>query len=233
MQSADALLAQSPEARQILDAATSQPAPAGWHVWPLRRDRVGRSVLGWAAASLFGFALFIPITLATVPGNFSAGVGLAIFTAFIEVMLGVVAFGSLSVLWTDLYRYLRADRYLLVMTPTDFLMVEPRRIVHVPMDAVAHVTLKGVDISGLPPDEQARLRGTPPPTPSRTRGPAWSTWGFGLRVRREPKRAPSLAFLDTRTRREVVVSTDDSFDVLSTLERVLSAYARGDEFVEA
>ena len=233
MQSADALLAQLPaEARQIIQTATSQPAPAGWYVWPLRRDRVGRSALGWAAASLFSFALLIPVAIDTVPGNFRAGGGLAVFTALILAILGVVAFGSLSLLWTDLSRYMQADRYLLVMTPTDFLKVEPRRIIHVPMDAVAHVTLKGVDLSGLPPDEQARLRASPPPTP-RSSGPAWSQWSLGLRVRREPRRAPSLAFFDTRAQREVIVSNDDSFDALSTLERVLSAYARGDEFAEA
>jgi hypothetical protein len=229
MQSADALLAQVPaEARQIIQTATSQPVPSGWHVWPLRRDRVGRSTLGWAAASLFGFALLIPAAIDTVPGNFRAGVGLAVFTAFILAILSVLAFGSLSLLWTDLSRYMQADRYLLVMTPTDYLLVEPRRVVHVPMDAVARVTLKGVNLSGLPPDEQARL-GLPAAS-GREGISQWNRWSPGMRVRREPKRAPSLAFYDIRTQREVVVSTDDSYDAMSTLERVLSMYAHGDEF---
>ncbi|HET9980769.1 MAG TPA: hypothetical protein VFQ32_10010, partial [Ktedonobacterales bacterium] len=39
---------------------------------------------------------------------------------------------------------------------------------------------------------------------------------------REPKRAPTLAFLDTRTNTEVVVATDDSFDDIPTLEQVIS-----------
>jgi hypothetical protein len=43
--------------------------------------------------------------------------------------------------------------------------------------------------------------------------------------RREFRRPPSLAFQDKRTKRAVMVATDDSFDQLAVLEEILSLYA--------
>jgi hypothetical protein len=206
------------ETEQIIATARTSPLPQGWFVWTLRRDQVRRAALGWALTGLFGFVLFIPIALSTVPSNFQAGAGLAAFTIILLFILGLVAFGGLLLMASDIMRLMRADQYLLIMTPTDYLKVEPGRVTHVPMTAVAYVTLKGVKIPNAP-DAQ----------PTQSAVPTFTArlFGTGAGYRREMRRPTSLAFLDTRTNREVIVGTDDSFDALPVLDEILDMYARG------
>lgn len=207
------------DAQQILDTARSATHPADWFVWPLRRDRARRAVLEAAGTALFGFIVLIPLFLATVPGNFQRGVGSAFVTSVLLLLVGAVAFGGLWLLVVDLLRLARADQYLLVMTPTDYVKAEPGRVTHVPMASVGYVTLKGV--KGASPPSPAPQ----PPAPTRV-GPLGSLGNLGT-FRRQPGRAPTLAFLDLRTDREVVVGTDNSFDELGVLHEILSSYAGG------
>ncbi|HEV7126932.1 MAG TPA: hypothetical protein VGN32_05765 [Ktedonobacterales bacterium] len=208
------------EAQRLLDIARSPAHPQEWFVWPLRRDVVKRAALGWALTAAFGFLVFVPAFQATVPSNFvRGGAGLMVFTIILLLILGIVAFGGLGLLLADLLRLARADQYLLVMTPSDYIKATPRRITRVPMASVAYVTLKGVKL---------------PPAPGSVRpGPIVPTmvnrFGAGLGApgtsRREFRRPPSLAFQDKRTKRAVMVATDDSFDQLAVLEEILSLYA--------
>jgi hypothetical protein len=220
MDLAPSLPSDAAEIQQIIATARSSPLPQGWFVWTLRRDQVRRAALGWALTAVFGFAVLVPILLTTVPGNFQSSAGLAAFTVILLVILGLVAFGGLSLMITDIMRLVRADQYLLIMTPTDYLKVEPGRVTHVPMGAVAYVTLKGVKVPNAAAADAAR-----PNIPSAMG--RLSPFGGGFGYRRELRRPASLAFLDTRTNREVVVGTDDAFDALPVLEEILDMYAGG------
>jgi hypothetical protein len=203
------------DTRRIVDTARSGSTPSGWFVWPLRRDQVRKMALGWAAASLLGFVLFVPVVLATIPSNFQKSSTLAVFTVLLIVIPGALAFGGLGLVIADLVRLARADQYLLIMTPDDYVKVEPGRTTRVPMRCVSFVTLKGVKR----PDEPERLRPGPQVQLSRV--------VMGDPFRR-PRGQPSLAFLDSCNDREVVVSQDNAFDELPVLEHVLLGYAKGE-----
>jgi hypothetical protein len=205
--------------QRILTTARSGTVPQGWFVWPLRRDRVLRAAVGWLLIALFGLVLLVPALVATVPDNFRSSAGLAVFTIVLLGVLGAIALGGLWLCVGDFLRYLRADDYLLVMTPDDFLKVTPWRVIHVPMTSVAFVTLKGV---------RARAAPTQGAQPTATSGMNWgSVVGGGISYRRTGRSAPSLAFVDLRTNRQVVVATDDTFDELPVLEEILDLYAKG------
>lgn len=206
------------DADAVLLTAQSGSAPPGWWVWPLRRERVQRSVTGWGIATVGGFVLLLPFAILVAPRSYGSG-GFAIgTTSCLLVLLAVVAFGSLSILLQDLRRLRHAEQYLLVMTPDDFVMAEPGKVTHVPMESIASVTLRGVK---LPEEREAERENQ-----RSYRAPNFLTSGT---LRREPARMPMLAFLDVRTDREVVVSTDDTFDTLTALAEVLRTYARGGE----
>ena len=200
------------EVEAVLATARSGQIPQYWTVWTLRRDIVSRSALRWAAVSVFGFILFIPALFVTVPGNFTGSGIKLFFTSVLLLALGATAVGSLCIALYDVWRVLHADDFLIVMTPDDYVKSEPNRITHVPMEHVAYVTMRGVK---NPMEEQAQLA-DPYLQPDRYR-----FMRGVVMVRREPAHSPSLAFLDTRTDREVVVATDDSFEALPALEYVL------------
>lgn len=205
------------DAQAILEKARSDRIPDSWNVWPLNVERVRRSVLGWGACALVGFALLIPVAIATIPYNFTHGVGLSLFAAVLLVLIGTVAFGSLSIAIYDVWRLRHASEYLLVITPDDYLRVGPgNKQTHVPMEDISYVTMRGVKVNtqydAIRQADYSNL--TPFKRLSRAAGNFYSP--------REPKHAPVLAFMDTRTDTEVVVATDNSFDEIATLEQVMS-----------
>jgi hypothetical protein len=210
------------DAQQVLALARSGSAPHDWYVWPLRRDRVQRAALGWAAITVFGFVLLLPLVLATVPANFGHGAGLIVATLVLLTLVGAVAFGGGALLIADLRRLARPDAYTLVITPEHYLKIERGRTTFVPMTAVAYVTLKGVKVAVAPSDRSAEVAAARMGALSGVMGT-----GFRMGYRREINRAPSLAFLDMRTDTEVVVATDDTYEDLPVLEEVLNLYARG------
>jgi hypothetical protein len=199
----------------IIETARSGNVPYQWNVWPLRRDRVRRSLLGWAALSLVGFALLIPAAISTIPSNFETSAFRADVTLLVLLIFAALAVGGLVFAVLDGLRLARADQYLLIMTPDDFVKVTPRGVIHVPMEHIAHVTLRGVK---TPQERFAEERGGSNLVDrlSRMVGPG--------SARREPRSAPSLAFIDTRTNSEVVVATDNSFEDLIVLEQILSGH---------
>ncbi len=192
---------------QIVAIARSGARPAGWFVWPLRRNRVRILALRAALYGLLGVVVFVPLVLVTVPSNFQNGTPETVATL---VLLGIPAtlvfYGAWAVIG-HLARLARADQYLLVITPTDFVKAEPRRLTHVPMRCVGYITLKGEVAPGTRPVSIADAFARRPPPESRGRGPT------------------SLAFRDRCSNRTVVVSTDDSFDDLGALAEVLRLYA--------
>lgn len=205
------------DAQGILEKARSSDVPDSWNVWPLHTERVRRSSLGWGAVAIASFILLAFVVSATVPYDFTHGTGRAVFAAVLLTLVGSVAFGSMGIAVYDIWRLLHAGEFLLVITPDDYLRVEPgNKQTHVPIEDIANVTMRGVKVNM--PQEAMRDADfsnlTPMKRLSRVAGNFYTP--------REPKRAPVLAFVDTRTNTEIVVARDNSFDDLATLEQVIS-----------
>ncbi|MGZ3639538.1 MAG: hypothetical protein ACXWQR_24365 [Ktedonobacterales bacterium] len=204
------------DAEAVLATARSGNVPSSWFVWPLRRDYVLRSALGWSVAALFGFLLFIPACIATLPILPQRGVAGIIFTIFLLLVLGALAFGGAGIAIYDLYRLRHAEDYFIVLTPDVFIKAEPRKVIEVPLEYVGDITMRGVKT----PDEERETS-----TALMRSGILGNMFGTG-RSRKEPGNYPSLAFVDQRTEKVVVVSTDQSFESLIALEQILSDTVR-------
>lgn len=200
---------------ELLAIARSEHVPANWHVWPLRRDWVLRDAATWALYAAFGFVLFIPALLLVVPTLQATGVtanwgGIAVLG-----VTGAIALGSTVCIALDLVRWARAGQYLIVMTPEDYVKQEPGKLTRVPMEAVADPTVKGLPDPGAVMTVTRELDRSMP-----TIGRAGLLATNSLRT---PRRAPSLAFRDTRSGKIVVVATDAAFDDLWALYEILGA----------
>ncbi len=205
------------DAQVILEKAHSTNVPDSWNIWPLHVERVRRSAIGWAACALVGFVLLVPVVIATIPYDFTHGTGLSVFATLVLALVGVVAFGSLAIAIYDIWRLMHADDYLLVITPDDYLRVGPgNKQTHVPMEDIAYVTMRGVKVQV--PYDAARQADFSNLSPIKR----LTRMAGNFYTPREPKRAPVLAFMDTRSNTEVVVATDNSFDDLATIEQVLT-----------
>jgi hypothetical protein len=213
---------ESMNAEGILATARSGHAPGTWTVWSLRRNFMRNSILRWSLLMLIGFAFFIPALIAVAPTYLSQRGFSFVITGLIIIALAALAFGSLSIVVYDCWRLAHANDYWLVITPDDYVKAEPRgKVTHVPIENIEYVTLKGVKR----PIETVE-------TPFVDAGPAAFGRGmvFGLPIGRIVDRASrrrmatptSLAFLDNRTNREVVVATDNAFDDLSAIDYILN-----------
>ncbi len=194
------------DAQAVLSTVRSGNAPSNWFVWPLRRDYVMREAIKWVFASLFGFVLFIPACLTTLPTlSQRSFLGITV-TSVLLLLLGSVAFGGAALAIFDFYRLRHADDYWLVLTPDEFIKAEPRKVIYVPLEYVGDITVRGVK---TPEEERESL--------------AKPTRSYLLRASytRKPQSPPSLAFRDLRTDKTVVVSTDQSFENLVLLEQIL------------
>lgn len=214
------------EPEMVLSTARSGSLPSGWNVWPMRRDRVRRSIYGWAVTSLISFAVLVPVVAVTVPGNFEHGDFGFFATGLLLAILAVVAVGGLCICLYDVWRLRHADEYLLVMTPEDLVKAEPGKVLHVPMDKVGYITLRGVKRTEYRPSTSVSIedmrREQRLEIASASVGPgAMMNRMVGNSFRRRPPEAPSLAFVDLRDDSEVVLATDNTFDELAALNDVL------------
>ena len=222
------------QAEEILTKArTEDDLPGGWIVFPLLRNKVIVSMAGWLFGILLGFFLFILVVPIVIPSNYQHGFLPALFTT---LLLGIFLFIGLGSLWsliTDVWRLQHAERYLMVLTPDDFVKQEGNKIMHVPCVNIRHVTARGTP----PPDRT-------PPTGSTVDqvsgvGENAASLLFGRRVagalgsrseggssRRKGRRTPTtLAFVDTRTDCEVIVANDKSFGDTFYIAALLKEYA--------
>ena len=213
------------DAGEVLATVRSGSTPGSWTVWPLRPDRVRRSLMSWAIAAIFGFALFIPFVFLVLQPNFFSGWFSIVVSGLLLLLLGAVAFGSLGIMLFDIWRLRHADEFMVVVTPQDYVKAEPGKITHVPTSEIMYVTLRGVKVPGPAPASAERER-------AGTAGVMGQMMNPGI-LRREPARAPSLSFLDLRTDAEVTVTSDDSFGDLLALAETLRTLARGDERSQA
>jgi hypothetical protein len=202
------------DVQAIIMRARSENVPANWNVWPLRRDTVTRDVWNWALIGAFGLLLFVLAVHAMVPDNFRNGVASVTISLVILLVLGTMAFGALYLLLMDVQRLRLWGEYLLIMTPDDYVKVEPRRITHVPMDQIDSITLKGV---------RTQQQAAADPQPQ-------ALMGRMLRIPiRKPRESPLLAFRDLRTNGEVIISRDNAFDELPALAYVLELHVNAKE----
>jgi hypothetical protein len=210
------------EAAALVARARTGLYPPNWYVWPMQAKKVRRGLIRWAIYALGGFVFFIPALFIMIPDNFSGGEGKALASLLVLLALGAMAFGSLFYFVHDLLRLRRASEYLLLMTPDDFVLAEPRRITHVPMDAISNITLKGV-----------RSPGSPFYTPQAVSHSAMSMLVMPQRRSTTPSpfHAPVLTFRDMRTNAVITISQDDAYDDLRAIEEVLGTFV--DEKVKA
>lgn len=213
------------ESAEILEQArTGAEAPYGWIVLPLQRGKVIWGIIGWIFGIIMGIGLFIAVARIVIPYNYVNGfLPAVVSTVFLAVLL-FIGLGSAWSLYVDVRRLMHAEQYMIVITPEDFVKQEGDNIVHVPLAYVRHVTARGK----RPPDRTVRREHMPSAKENMLgfvigRGLVPSGEGW----RRGRMRTPtSLAFLDTRTDTEVIVTNDSSFGDPFMIAALLKEYAR-------
>lgn len=216
------------EADEILiQAKTSSQPPHGWIILPLLRRKVAVGLVGWTVGTLLGLGLFAAVASIVIPANYQHGALGALFTTLLLVLLLFIGGGSLWTLIADVRRLRRADSYLIVITPEDFVKQEGTKIVHVPLANVRYVTARGKAPADRAPTEGNGVRHVP----SVGEGIAGFFFGRGFipsgeGTNRKRLRTPtSLAFIDTRTDREVTVVTDEAYGDPFLIAAFLKQYA--------
>lgn len=200
----------------LAHAKASAEPPSGWSVFPIIRWKIIIGMLEWTLGIIMGLGLFALIASIVIPYNYQHGVGPAIFsTIFLGVLLFVFG-GSVYLFVVDMLRLIRRDRHIIVITPHDFVKQEGRKIIHIPLPYVRHVTPRGKrspTIHALSNPEESTLRDVP----DASENMAGLLFGRGLtasgrRWRRGRMRTPStLAFVDARSSKEVLVVNDTAY----------------------
>lgn len=216
------------EAAEILERARSsgEETPPGWLVLPLLKSKLTSGLIGWIVGTIVGFGLFAFIASVTIPYNFERGFFTACFATVLMLMTLFIGAGSALSGITDIRRLRHIDRYLIVVTPDDFVKQEGDKIVHVPLTHVRYVTARGA-----PPPDRSTPRNAMRDVPGAGENVAGFIFGraffpSGQKVRRKRMRTPTtLAFLDTRTDTEVVVATDNSYGDTFEIAAYLKQYA--------
>jgi hypothetical protein len=206
------------DSETILATARLGDAPGTWVVWSLRRQYIRNSILRWLVVSVVSFPLLILASISTLPGFLSLRGFSFVLIGILLLALGALAFGSLGIAIYDVWRLAHANAYWLVVTPDDYVKAEPGgKITHVPLEYIESITLKGVRVrmdTAETPFSGAHAGINPIFAPIRQAA-----------YRQKRATPSSLAFVDGRTDREVVVATDAVFDDLVNIEYVLSMQA--------
>jgi hypothetical protein len=218
------------QAEEILKQAQSgDELPHGWIIFPLLRNKVMLAIVGWAFGILMGLGLFALVATVVIPYNYQHGFSLALVAT---VLLGLFLFVGVGSLWAvvmDARRLARSDRYIMVLTPEDFVKQEGDRIIHVPCMNIRHVTARGTP----PPDRTTSNENHVRQVSSLGENVMGFFIGHGLvgarsgsRPRRRGRRTPTtLAFVDTRTDQEVIVTNDSAFGDPFAIAALIKQYA--------
>ena len=220
------------EAEDILTRAkSSNEPPQGWIVLPLLRNQVRTGIGGWILGAILGIGLFIPIALTVIPSNYQHGAAGAVFTSILLAILLFIGLGSLWTIYTDVRHLMDAERYIIVITPDDFVKQEGSKIIHVPLMHVRHVTARGLPPPDRTPEKGNAVREVSGAGENITsfflgRNFARTLSGSGTRNRMRRMRTPTtLAFLDNRTDTEVIVAMDKTYGDPFSIAAVLKQYA--------
>lgn len=212
------------EAAEVLSTAHSGNVPSNWVILPLRRNQVLFSILGWAFGVVLGLGLFAALFAAAWPDNFEHGLPGIIITSLFLALFGFIGFGSLWLLIKDTLRLRRADRSMIIITPDVYCKEDGEKVDLVPLEEVAYITVRGTKA----PNQQASwaVYNAGPETDHAedqqiaTNGPMGQMFGR----RRKPRGPTSVAFVDLRTERRVVVTEDNSYAHPYELGETLRAY---------
>lgn len=213
------------EAAEILSTARSPNPPSNWVILPLRRNQVGFAILGWALGTIMGLGLFAGLLLATWPENFENGVGGIVVTSFFLALLGFAGVGSLWLLVKDTFRLLRADRSMIVITPEVYCKQDGDKIDLVPLEEVGYITTRGAK----PPSKRSSWATYNTPEPAhepedRQISSALPTGQAFLSFRRKPRGPTSVAFVDLRSDKKIMVTNDNSYAHPFELGETLHSY---------
>lgn len=220
------------EAAEILSTARSADPPSNWIILPLQRRQVGLSILGWAVGAILGLTLFVGLFLATWPENFEHGAAGIIITSLFLALLGFTGIGSLWLLIYDSLRLMRADRSIIVITPQAYCKQQGGKIDLVPLEEVGYLTTRG---SKAPATRAAWAMYEMPSDDTRSQG-GGRLQGGAIRMfwrRRNPRGPTSVAFVDLRNDKKIMVTNDHSYghpyDVGETLRAFVEARLRNME----
>jgi hypothetical protein len=203
------------DAEEILaQAKDSTRTPDDWVVFPLQRRKVIFGLLEWSVGIIMGLGLFVLVAAITIPYNYQHGVGPALFSTILLATFLFIFLGSIHLLVSDLGRLRHSDQHIIVITPQDFVKQEGKKVIRVPLSHVRYVTARGkpTPTQTMPPAEERTVRDVP--------GASENMLGFmfgcgltssGKRWRRRMRTPTSLAFLDTRDDKEVLVVEDTSY----------------------
>jgi hypothetical protein len=189
--------------------STNEP-PSGWVVFPLLRHKMIVSIWGWIGGTLMGGLLIAFVIPIVTPTNYEHGVAAIITTTLMLALAGFIFFGSLGLLIYDSRRLCEIDKHIIVITNEDFVKQEGEKIIHVPLAHVRHVTTRGKR------RQAAKL------TTEEVQLPRMCDSILGMFSGREASRPTktsnkrlrtptSLAFIDTRSGKEVLVVNDTNY----------------------
>lgn len=216
------------DAEEILARAREDAEPpSGWKVFPLLRDKLILGILGWIFGIIVGLGLFAAVATVVIPVNYEHGI---VSTVFSTILLGVFLFVGLGSIWmliSDVQRLLHLKQHIIVITLDDFVKQEGKNIVRVPLVNVQFVTARGLPPPDRTPPEEQGVRQVP--------SAGENTVGFimgrgllpsGRRWLSRRRRTPTtLAFVDTRTDKEVIVATDKGYGDPFLIASFLKQYA--------
>ena len=159
------------------------------------------------------FAFMAPIM---IPHNYQSGVFSAVLSTLVLGIVLYVCLGSIWAMVTDILRVRDPEKYVIIITPEDFVKQEGKKIIHVPLEYVRYVTARGapppIDRSAETAAAEARPGGVGEGIASLFLGRRVAAGarqgGFGRRRMRTPT---TLAFIDSRTDKEVIVVTDKAY----------------------
>lgn len=213
------------QAEEILTQVRAGTGKQGWVVFPLLRDKLMWAIAGWIFGILIGLLLLAVLVPIVVPYNYERGLLSITLTSILLVALAAVVIGSAVLLIIDVRRLLHANEHVIVITYDDFVKQEGSKIIQVPLSHVRHVTSRGRS-----PLEQDAIKREDEVEKSMGGGNVFSFLfgrkGSSLHTRRRRMRAPtSLAFLDARDDREVIVVSDDAFGDPFVIANKLKEYA--------
>lgn len=218
------------ESVQILAQVNEEEnIPNGWIIFPLLRQKVLLGIMGWVFGIITGVGLLAWVGPIMIPHNYRMGTGPAVFSTIILAAFLFVALGSLWELIGDVLRFLDVTNHVIVITPDDFVKKEGKKVIHVPLEYVRHVTARGkppVDRSMESARQDARVGSS---------GEGIASMIVGRRVAESDRRGSgrkrmrtptTLAFIDGRTEEEVLVVTDTAYGDPFMIAAHLKEYAR-------
>lgn len=218
------------ESAQILAKANvGEGVPDSWLVFPLIRQQLILGLFGWAFGAILGGGLFALMAPIMIPHNFQNGAFAAIVSTILLAIVLYVCLGSLWSLIADIRRLSNISQHLIVITPDDFVKQEGEKIVHVPLEHVRHVTARGtppVDRSIESARQDARLGNAGVGIASFIVGRRVAEAGERGSGRKRMRTPTTLAFIDERSDKEIIVVTDKGYGDPYFIAAHLKEYAR-------